>query len=101
MLEILIASGRFRARQGTVRSAAGDLADVLERSVHRGYRVVHTDARVGLAWLQQRLGRPAHAEREAARALAARLEIGYTLGANEAASAIDLAKEYRRRHGYG
>jgi tetratricopeptide (TPR) repeat protein len=100
MLEILATRGRFRARRGTVRSAAGDLADVLERSVQRGYRVVHIDARVGLAWLQQRLGRPEHAEREAARALAASLEIGYIRGASEATSAMDVAKEERRRHGY-
>ncbi len=102
----LLARGRWSARRGKVASARGDLEEALSYVLDGGHRLYEADIRVGLAWAHlaaansprpvgERMGEReaelASARREAERARAMSVEMGYHWGvvdADEVLSAI-------------
>jgi len=94
LIDVLLARGRWLARQGDAEAAHADLEESYHPVIWGGFRLYEADLYVGQALVHAHRGDPAAAHRTAERALYLSGELGYHWGkvdAEEVLSSLDGA----------
>ncbi|MEM9271641.1 MAG: trypsin-like peptidase domain-containing protein [Cyanobacteria bacterium P01_F01_bin.143] len=89
LIEVLLAQGRWLAKQGEVAAARRDLDEALNYAVAGGYRIYEADSRVGLAWAHLADDNHSAAQKEAEKALRMSEEMGYYWGQVDAKEVLE------------